>query len=159
MKRVILLFSLLPLLLISVRAQDQDEDLVLPDAVMQQVVSRIVTFYFKPRKSPTTIYFSDRGIKPEWLPRIRNIRFDLVKYDGHPIGYKGYVFSSLERAGKFYTIGFGYGDLDCNGISGKMWSFSVKGKKIRLQPQQGLWAESCDQAAAVNGPLSLLQRP
>lgn len=129
-------------------AQD-DETIVLPDAVMKQVVHRIVTFYFKPRRSASTIYFSDENIKTEWLPNIKNIRFVLLPRAEDHHGQNGYVITGLDRADDGYTIGFGYGEIGyVGGGYGVTWSFRVIGNKVRLRPTRGGfgWASDADAA-------------
>jgi hypothetical protein len=132
-------------------AQDKGpEVVVLPDAVMKQVVSRIVTWSFKPRRTQTTIYFSDKSIRKEWLPRIRKICFVLVKEEGYMTGRKGYVFSDVEREGKHYVVGFGYGDLSCGGyVGGPTWSVKVSRNRVRVWPSHGHWGQVCDENAST----------
>lgn len=57
---------------------DEQLEVIVPEQAMKQVVSRVLTWYFKPRNKPTIIFIAERGIQKEWLPEIKNIEFRLL---------------------------------------------------------------------------------
>ncbi|HEY0430112.1 MAG TPA: hypothetical protein VGC76_20180 [Pyrinomonadaceae bacterium] len=109
----------------------QTSDINVPDKAMEQVVRRILTWYFKPRSEPKKICLSSRGIKKAWLPEIKNIDFQLIPDE--ELGQSGNVFfftaPTLENGR--YEIGFGYGEPDCS-ASGDTWYFRLSKQKTRL---------------------------
>lgn len=142
MKKIALTSLLALFLAFPVFAQDEVENVELPDAVMEQVVRRIVTWYFKPRSRPTEIYISAHNIKKEWLPSIRNIRFVLVP-DGDDGSDSGiYFFRPVQKDGRAFSIGFGYGDPSCHNL-GDIWSFRVVSSRIRLTTALGQFGSHC----------------
>lgn len=126
-------------------AQDADDDSLISDALMRQAVSRIATFYFKPSRRPRTVYFSDKHIKQEWLPKIANINFVVLKLNEIASGTKGYVFEIIESDDK-NSIGFGFGEIGCSGGGkGVTWGYRISDQKIKLWPIKGgrfMWV--CD---------------
>jgi hypothetical protein len=122
-----------------------------PEAVREQVVKRIVTWHFKATKNPKTIYFAAENIKKEWLPAINNIEFVVLEQQP-PDGYKRKVFffREVERAGKGFTIGFGYGDPNCD-AEGKTWTFRIKNSRVKLWQGLGIWLTGCDSASGNRG--------
>lgn len=118
-------------------AQTDAEDLEsLPPEAMREVVPRILTWYFKPRKKPTEIRLAARGVRPEWLPRIKNIRFVLVPDEKLDESGDVFFFNYYEPVKDRYEIGFGYGAPDCAAI-GDMWYFRVSKQKVRLWKPKG----------------------
>ena len=124
----------------SVPAFAQDDSAINPpDFAMKKVVSRILTWYFKPRQKPNKIYFSAEGIKQEWLPEIKNIEFVLPQ-SGQSTEHPGYLFGPPEAKGNYFDINFGYfsgcgkfsGDGFCCHTTGDTWRFSVIGTHVRL---------------------------
>ena len=69
MKRSILVAGLLLCLIGPTFAQSDEHEVVLSDVVMKQVIGRILKFYFRPRRTPTTIYISEEMIDPSGYPR------------------------------------------------------------------------------------------
>jgi hypothetical protein len=125
--------------------QTDDKEIVLPDNVMKQVVSRMVTWYFKPRAKPTTIYFSDSNLKKEWLPEIRGISFVLLNDIEENVRRKGYMIQRADRAGRGYSIGFGYGEVGCpGGGQGDTWYFRVTNSRVRIHRGRGNFGWGCN---------------
>lgn len=126
---------------VNVLAQEPtDEPLTVPDSVMQQVVSRILKWNFRPSPRPKSVLVAERGIKSEWLPTIPNITFHLAsENDALKAKNGGFLFGGLERAGHHYSINVGWGDFECRG-SGDVWEFIVsKNNKVRLWRTGGGW--------------------
>ena len=129
-------------------AQSDDEEVVLPDHVMRQVVSRMVTWYFKPRAKPTKIYFSDANLKKEWLPEIRGITFVLLPDLEYHSGRRGYMIDQVGREGRGYSIGFGHGKIGCpGGGHGETWYFRVTNSRVRISRARGNFGWGCDSSA------------
>lgn len=124
---VLAIFLALP-----VFAQDEEETVTLPDAVMEQVVKRIVTWNFKPRGRPTKIRISAEGIKEEWLPKIENIQFVYVQDGLEGNDVEMWWFYPVFKEGRYFTIGFGYGRPTCS-IDGDLWYFRVTENRVRLR--------------------------
>ncbi len=145
MKKILLLGCLLICFHTPLFSQETTDEpkIILPDAVMEQVVKRIVTWYFKSPKKPKTIYFAAKNIKKEWLPAINNIEFVVLEHH-EPDGYgrKVFFFREVERAGKGFDIGFGHGDPNCWAI-GDPWAFRVKNSRVRLWQVSGGWGSGC----------------
>ena len=127
----------------SVAQEDLDEPVILPEAVMQQVVSRIIRWNFRPGTKPRTVPIADLVIKPEWLPSISNITFQTVS-ENDVVNYeKGvFFFRPVERDGTAYTINFGRGDLACD-ADGETWKFIVRDSKVRLWRTGHGWGQAC----------------
>jgi hypothetical protein len=117
-------------------------NVVLPDEVMQQVVSRILRYEFKSGRMNRTIPVANVMIKAEWLPVIKNVQFNLVP-EGDIINYEKGVFliDRIEVDNGIYSINVGWGDLDCSG-SGTTWKFRIGTDKVRLWPTTG-WGRGC----------------
>lgn len=122
-----------------------DESLTLPDSVMEQVVSRILIWNFRPASQPRSILVSERGIKREWLPTIQNINFHLASDNDALKAKKGaFLFEDIKRVGRHYSINVGWGDFECQG-SGDVWEFVVgKDDKVRLwRVKDSFWGRGC----------------
>ncbi len=144
MAKLILLAVFWTLLLSAVvfAHEANDEKVTLPDEVMRQVVGRILTYQFKPRRSPTTIPLAESQVKHEWLPDIQNIAFELVSDEKVGEYEKGvFLFEGIERDGNLYSINVGWGDFDCFAF-GDTWRFKLDDKKIRLWLKGG-WGRGC----------------
>lgn len=117
---------------------DEDETVVLPDSVMQQVVSRILQWEFKPAKKTKIISISSVGIKPEWLPQITNIQFKLVP-EREIRNYEDgvFFFDKVKRDGENFRMYFGSGEPECFS-SGSDWRFNNSSDKLRLWPTIGI---------------------
>lgn len=115
-----------------------------PDAVMKQVVRRIIKWYFGPRSQPRKIYLLDKGIKRSWLPEVKNVEFVLVPSEGEkPPSVEGvYFFREPVVEGKSFSIGFGFGDPDCTS-TGDYWSFRLDKNRVRLWLPPGGWGSGC----------------
>jgi len=148
MKRTMFI-ALIVSCLAGVSFPQDNEEVKLPDSVMRQMVNRIVTWHFKPRQRRTTLYFwnPDIQIKNEWLPNIRNIEFVVLQDTQGSTGRKGYTIANLlkHRHG-LYTIGLGYGDLNCGEGSGGTWAFRITRRGIRLwqTTEKWGWGTACD---------------
>lgn len=126
----------------SVRAQETESKAVVPDAVMQNIVSRIVRSYFKPTSKARTVYISDRLIRKEWLPAIKKVNF--VVLDTAAVLERQesvYFFKETGSEGES-SIGFGYGWPHCKAF-GDIWLFRTIGSRLRLSPVRGGWASDC----------------
>jgi hypothetical protein len=147
MRKPILLLTLILLLMSASNAQnavDETEDVVLPDAVMTQVVSRIIRWKFKPSRTPKKIPVSNRSIKREYLPTIPNLEFELVPdADAETYEKDILIFEDIERlSDSQYTINVGWGEPGCF-ASGETWKFSVKSDRVRLWPTGAGWGRGC----------------
>ena len=131
---------------------DGEKD-VLPDAIMEQVVSRIVRWQFKPRRNKKTIPIAAVGIKREWLPKITNISFELVP-ENEALKYENgvFLFDKVDKAGRSYTIDVGWGDFDCIG-SGDTWKFNIVSQRVRLWRTGGRWGRGCGNSG--NSPTTI----
>lgn len=112
----------------------------IPDAVMQQVIGRILVKTFKPAPEPKTIEFLSSGIKRSWLPFIRNIKFRLVSDDR--TGREFYFFTKPKIQHKTYTIGFGFGNPKCD-ATGDSWSFRLSKQKVTRLWKNGGFGSGC----------------
>jgi hypothetical protein len=133
-------------LAIDVLAQESvDEPLTLPDSVMEQVVSRILKWSFRPASQPRSVLVAERGIKSEWLPSIPNINFQLAS-DNDALKAKNgaFLIEGLKRVGQHYSINVGWGDFECQAF-GDVWKFAVgKNGKVRLWRLNGSgWGRGC----------------
>ena len=146
--KYLLLMLLLLCLSLSAAAQNGDDEAepTLPENVMRHVVARMTNYYFKRARHPRTIHFSNKNLKQEWLPKIKNITFELVDKNTGPIDLKAYVFEIFDKKKNTYIIQFGYGDLRCGAGSGPTWILRITSSGIRLWPDGGLWGwgSSCD---------------
>ena len=135
MKRFFLIVVLAICLSPAVFAQDEGEDprVTLPDVFMEQLVTRIVNWYFKPAKKPKRVYFGG-NIKKEWLPKIKNIEFVIPEKSERPVFYFGDI---LKYSGR-HRIDFGYGKA-CEGSIGDYWTFMVVGSRVRSLKPSGSW--------------------
>lgn len=128
----------------SAQVETVEEPAYVPNAVRAQVVRRILTWYFKPRSRPKTIYLLNDGVTPAMLPAIRNIEFQLVSDAGKPADV--YFFQQPYQEGSKLRIGFGYGDPNCSAI-GESWFFNVSGSRVRLW-QAGSFGMGCAVSAS-----------
>lgn len=152
MHRTLLISVLAAISLIAnVAAQAPDDDqLTLPDAVMKQVVSRILTWNFKPAGRPTTVLIGARGIKPGWFPASQNITFQLAPENDALKAKNGvFLFEGVQRIKKRFSINAGRGDFECDAF-GATWEFKVGvNGNVRLwQPKGSFWGRGC----GGNGP-------
>lgn len=148
--------SLFIVLLLATCAFAQDEETVeLPDSVMSQVVSRIVSYKFKPSRTPRTIPVAASGVKEEWLPVVPNVTFKLVP-DDDIINYEKGVFlvEPVTREGNVFSINVGWGDFESD-ASGDTWKFTVQKEKVRLWPTNGGWGRVGGDAPPVVRGLKL----
>ena len=140
---VVTIISAILILALTATAQDTESKIVtLPDDVMRRVVGRILTYSFKPRRSPTSIPLAASQIKPDWLPEIHNIKFNLVS-DKEILDYENgvFLFEGPELIGKEYSINVGWGNLNCFG-TGTTWKIRLGSGKLRLWPSDG-WGRGC----------------
>jgi hypothetical protein len=147
MRKIISIFFVgVAFLSVSVPAQKSaDEPLTLPDSVMEQVVSRILTWNFRPAARPRSVLVAERGIKREWLPAIPNINFQLASENDALKAKNGaFMFEGLERVGRRYSINVGWGDFECQGF-GDVWEFTIGiDDKVRLWlVKNSGWGRGC----------------
>jgi hypothetical protein len=142
---VLILACVLSSITVAGQVSSDEEKVALPDSVMQQVVSRILRWQFKPADQSRSVPISEREIKREWLPSIRNISFRLASDNDALKEKKGvFLFEGLQRVGRHYSINVGWGDFECSG-SGDVWEFRVeKDHNVRLwrARDQG-WGRGC----------------
>jgi hypothetical protein len=60
---------------------EAEAQVIVPDYAMEQVVQRVLVWYFKPRTQHLTVYLSDQRIKQNWLPTVKNVEFRLLSND------------------------------------------------------------------------------
>ena len=147
---VLILGSALLSMTVAGQGSSDEEKVTLPDPVMQQVVSRILRWQFKPASRPKAVPISERGITREWLPSIQNISFQLAS-DNDALKFKKgvFLFEGLQRIGKHYSINVGWGDFECNAW-GDVWKFRIeKDDAVRLwRVRDQWWGRGC----GGNGP-------
>lgn len=139
------LYTVLAMLLVfsSTSLAQKSETVNLPDEIMQQVVSRIIRWQFKPARKPRTIPIANVRVKREWLPVIENITFDLVPGKRTSDFQNGvFFFEEVTRDGSAYSINAGWGDPECGGL-GDTWKFKVSGNRVRLWPTGFGWGSGC----------------
>ena len=143
MKHFVLIAFVLTLISTPLLAQSGGGEIV-PDAVMRQVVDRVVRYHIKEPLDPKTIYISERNIKEKWLPKIRNIKFVLIKDDQLANKPKGYIFYKVD-SGDRYSFMFGFGDLNPGGyLSGSFWFAELKGRKLKIYRDSNGWGTGSD---------------
>ena len=117
----------------------------LPDAVMRQVVNRVLVWYIKPSPRTRTLPVSERGVKSEWLPSIANVNLELVS-DNDALKSKSsvFLFDDLQLSAGRYSINVGWSDLACRG-GGDVWKFTVgQNGRVRLWRAKGEgWNNVC----------------
>jgi hypothetical protein len=153
MKRIICSRSLLKFLLtltlvcsfsqINLAQTDEDAPVQVPDTAMAQVVRRILTWYFKPRSKPKTIYLSADGIKKEWLPEIKNIEFLLLSDEEIEQMEGVYFFKKLGFLNGKYEIGFAFGNPNCSYSGLGVWNFRITKQTVRLWELNGGFGGGC----------------
>ena len=141
-------FGALALLLFisaSVSGQSDDEEIRLPNEVMQDVVARVLRDKFKPGDSPKTVELYEEGLSWEWLPSIRNVFFVLVsKKEIESREVEVHFFKAKARRDKKGNIfvDFGFGNPFCS-ASGSTWSYSEKKGPSSLRAFSGGWGMGC----------------
>jgi len=142
MLAVILISMWMPM--VAQNEDDESEEVVLPDAIMTQVISRIVTYHFKPRRSPATVYIDGKQVKEEWLPAIRNIRFVLVDSAELPEPKSGFRIEPVTLENDRYSVSVGFGTLGSpSSGSGDTWAFVIRSGRVRLWQDGGAWGWGC----------------
>jgi hypothetical protein len=129
---------------LSVSGQTETNAADVPEYASAQVVRRILTWYFKPRTKPKTIYLAAKGIKKEWLPEIKNIEFQMLTDEEVKQNGQVYFFREPEFSNGKYKIDFGYGDPNCNN-QGDTWFFRLSNERVRLWKGNYLigWGSGC----------------
>jgi hypothetical protein len=130
------------LLGLPIAAQDEEAKVVLPDSVMQQVVSRVVKWHFRPARKPRTVYISEVNIKAEWLPEIKNIKFQLVPRPTDGYGDPMHFFGDLTKEKTGFLIVYAFGQPDCD-ANGETWFFRVIKGKVKLSTNLGGFGAAC----------------
>lgn len=117
---------------------------------MRQVVFRMATYYFKPARRPKVIYFSDENLKLEWLPKIANVQFVVLKGEDIKPGTVGYRFVIHDREADLYNIALGHGEIGCSGGGdGVIWAVRLTDKGIKLWPRKVGFGWACDAGEPV----------
>jgi hypothetical protein len=137
------LFVVLPLVVLSfvssISAQDEENVVVLPDSIMEQVVRKVVADHVISEKGVTEFFIAERGIRREWLPEMKNITFIIVA-DSKLGGFEKEVhfFKKPRLIEGQYEIDFGFGDPDCS-ASGDTWQFEIVGDVVKVTRTSGGW--------------------
>jgi len=142
MKYFVLVMFLLVVSVPVLAQQDEQRKVDMPDNVMKEVVSRVLTWYFKPRTKSKKIYLSNDLIKQEWLPEIKNIEFVIEPENTDRLYY---LFGPIERKGNNFDINFGRFTgcrENCCYTTGDTWRFRVIGKRVRLFQASSGWGGS-----------------
>ena len=119
----------------------------IPDAMMAQVVSRILRYNFGPADDQRTIFIWAEGMKEDWLPRIRGRNFALrtakALEKDNIYSDRIYFFVPAVREGRHFKIGFGHGDPDCTN-DGVWWNFRIVRGRVHLWiPTSQGWGSGC----------------
>jgi len=125
----------------------EPEKVVLPDPIMQEVVSRIVRWYYKPAKRPRTVQVWASTVKPDWMPSIHNLTFELVR-DYAEVRNLNKVFfvKDIEQVNGFYEIEIGWGDKECE-ATGDYWRFRPSNDGVRLWMFGTGWGMGCGRSS------------
>ncbi len=76
---VLILFFSLSLIVVGQNEESNESvPVAVTDQAMEQVVRRILVWYFKPRKQKKVIYLAEKGLQKPWLPRIEGVEFWLL---------------------------------------------------------------------------------
>jgi len=125
-----------------IRAQEANEEINIPDAIMERIVRRIVNSHFRSSRGERTIYFSDKLIKAKWLPNIRNKKFIVLDNDeAARSGKEFHIFHDVDVAGDRFQVSFGSG-TGCS-LHGGIWSFKMIGNKLSVYRTNGGWGTGC----------------
>jgi hypothetical protein len=124
------------------------------DRVMHQIVSHLARQYFKPRKSPRTVYVMSANVKEEWLPAIRNVRFVLLKDGEQQNVTEAFLFDLPTRERNNYFVIFGYGSRGLGEIQGDSWKLKIINGRVKNAINQGTWGIVSDP-----GPIPLKRTP
>lgn len=119
-----------------VQAQESESkeisQISIPENIKQEIVRRILIFKFKPAKRPKVINLAKKDLDPSWLPKMSNIEFRLLSDEEIEDGEnKVYFFTDPALEKKTYSIGFAFGDPECD-YTGDGWSFRITNNKLRL---------------------------
>ncbi len=141
MKFSLLIFiSIVIGLFVVVKAQESENSepqISIPENIKQELVGRILVFKFKPAKKQKVINLAKDDINPSWLPEIPNIKFNLLSDEEIEDVSDGiYFFTKTEEKGKDFSIGFAFGDPDCDYL-GDEWNFRIVDNKLRLWRIEG----------------------
>jgi len=133
-------------------------DIKLPDSVMKQVVSRILRYEFKSPRREKRVKLDSTHIPRDWLPDIKNIRFELIDPDT-TADKDAKIFSLFELTKveeNHYQISVGWLD-PCSG-EGPVFTFWLKKQRVRLWYTNTTWASQCGAPVAVKGRRGLPHR-
>ena len=126
-------------------AVGMEEEVELPDRVMREVTGRVLRHYFKPAagRDVRTVKLAAAGLKPERVPKIRGVRFELLTDEEAERTAGGvHFFKPVYREGDAYTIDFGRGSLECDAV-GDTWDFRVAGRRVLLSRTKFGWGQAC----------------
>jgi hypothetical protein len=130
---LILIFSF-SIVGISQKVRSQELHAVsVPKQAVEQVVRRVLIWYFKASDNPKVIYLAEQGLRRSWLPSIKNIEFRLLSSEEIQQREKGvYFFTKVEkRSPNTFEIVFAFGDPDCD-HAGDRWHFLISKQRLRL---------------------------
>jgi len=144
MKRILLLGVILLCLVSSSLGQEDNDKVVLPDAVMKHVVGRIVRFHFGHSKTKRVVPVSAIDMRPEWFPSMPNVEFRFVS-DNEILTYKtgAFLVENIARDGSAYTVNVGWGNHTCDGGGGNIWKFRLSGERVTVWPTKLGWGTGC----------------
>jgi hypothetical protein len=129
---LILLFSSSMSILGQTQESDRLNSTAIPDQAMEQIVRRVLAWYFKPRTRQKVIFLDGPGLQKSWFPSIENIEFRFVADEDRQQVVNGvYFFTEPERYGNRYQIGFAFGSPGCEYL-GDLWHFRISKQRIRL---------------------------
>lgn len=118
----------------------------IPPAAKAQIVSKILTWYFKPQSRKKVVTISNDDVEAAWLPKIKGVEFRLIsEAEAHETNEKVYVFRFTELddlKGNWREIGFGFGAFG-DGFMGDTWAFRLANRKLSLfKKNDGGWGSS-----------------
>lgn len=133
---------------LSISAQNESQEIDLPDDVWKEVVPRILKDSFKPAKSPMTVELYEEGLRWEWMPAIENVSFVLLTRKEIELRQiKVHFFKTKASRDKKGEIGidFGYGDVFCS-AGGSTWTYQDSKGPSSLKKHSGGWGMGCGHA-------------
>jgi len=100
---------------------------------VEQVVQRVLIWYFKASDKPKVIYLAEQGLQKSWLPSIKNIEFRLLTSEEIKQRKTSvYLFTEVEKhSPNTHNIVFTFGDAECK-FAGDTWHFRISKPRMRL---------------------------
>jgi len=151
---LILLFSFSTVIVGQTEESDESVPVVIPDQAMEQVVRKVLVWYFKPRNQKKVIHLSEKGLQKSWLPEINGIEFQLLSAADVEEKEGVYFFTKVERLKSKYQIGFAFGEPNCNN-NGDSWYFRISKQRVRLWHDGSAFGNGCSHSSG-NGYGSII---